>query len=128
MLAFFKPASRLMSRLKYPQKFTLIVILLLLPLIVVLTQFLSKINEDIDFGAKERLGLIYNSPVLDFLQHIQRYASLKMAILNGDSSFQSSLDDEAQAVDQAAQAVDTVDQQYGDVLDTSTAWSSIKSK
>ena len=68
MLAFFKPASRLMSRLKYPQKFMLIVILLLLPLIVVLTQFLSKINEDIDFAAKERLGLIYNAPVLDFLQ------------------------------------------------------------
>jgi hypothetical protein len=53
MLTFFQPASRLMSRLKYPQKFMLIVLLLLLPLVVVLTQFLSKINEDIDFAAKD---------------------------------------------------------------------------
>jgi signal transduction histidine kinase/CheY-like chemotaxis protein len=126
MLAFFKPASRLMSRLKYPQKFTLIVILLLLPLIVVLTQFLSKINEDIDFGAKERLGLVYNGPVLDFLQHVQRYASLKTAILNGDQSFQAALDDEQKAADQSARAVDSVDQQYGNTLDTSVAWSDIK--
>lgn len=128
MLAFFQPASRLMSRLKYPQKFLLIGILLLLPLIVVLTQFLSKINEDIDFGAKERLGLIYNAPVVDFLQHIQRYASLKMAILNGDGSFQTSLSDEQKAADEAASAIDVVDQQYGDVLDTSTAWAGIKNK
>ena len=128
MLAFFQPASRLMSRLKYPQKFLLIGILLLLPLIVVLTQFLAKINEDIDFGAKERLGLIYNAPVLDFLQHVQRYASLKMAILNGDASFQTSLGDEEKAVDQASQTVDAVDQQYGDVLEASSAWSAIKGK
>src|SRR5215475_14855252 len=105
MLAFFKPASRFMSRLKYSQKFTLILVLLLLPLIVVLTQFLSKINEDIDFGAKERLGLIYNAPVLDFLQHIQRYATLKLAILNGDQSFLPTLDSEQKAADQAAQMV-----------------------
>ncbi len=128
MLAFFQPASRLMSRLKYPQKFLLIGILLLLPLIVVLTQFLAKINEDIDFGSKERLGLIYNAPVLDFLQHIQRYASLKMVILNGDDSFQSRLGDEEKSADQAAQAIDVVDQQYGDALFTSTAWSAIKGK
>ncbi len=126
MLAFFKPASRLMSRLKYPQKFTLIVILLLLPLIVVLTQFLSKINEDIDFAAKERWGLIYNAPAMDFLQHIQRYATLKLAILNGDQSFQAALTDEQKSADQAAQTVDAVDQQYGNVLDTSAAWSAIK--
>ncbi|MBA3869648.1 MAG: response regulator [Anaerolineae bacterium] len=126
MLAFFQPASRLMSRLKYPQKFMLIVILLLLPLVVVLTQFLSKINEDIDFAAKERLGLIYNAPVLDFLQHIQRYSSLKTAILNGEQSFQSALADEEKAADQAAQTVDSVDQQYGDTLQTSSAWAAIK--
>ncbi len=128
MLTFFQPATRLMSRLKYPQKFLVVGILLLLPLIVVLTQFLSKINEDIDFAAKERLGLIYNAPVLDFLQHVQRYASLKTAILNGDASFQSRLSDEEKAADQAAQTVDAVDLQYGDVLDTTATWSSIKDK
>ncbi len=128
LASFFRPASRLMSRLKYPQKFLLIGILLLLPLIVVLTQFLAKINEDIDFAAKERMGLIYNAPVMDFLQHTQRYASLKMAILNGDASFQPVLESEERSADLAAQTVDAVDQQYGDVLETSAAWSSIKTK
>lgn len=128
MLAIFQPAARFMSRLKYPQKFLLISVLFLLPLVVVMTQFLSKINEDIDFAAKERLGLIYNAPVMDFLKYVQRHASLKMAILRGDTSFNAALEQEQQAADAALLAVDEVDQRYGDVLDTSTTWNSIKSK
>ncbi|MCA0456659.1 MAG: response regulator [Chloroflexi bacterium] len=128
MLALFQPAARVMSRLKYPQKFLLISILFLLPLIVVITQFLSKINEDIDFAEKERLGLIYNAPVIEFLQYIQRHASLKMAILKGDSSLNTTALGEAQqAADEAVQAVNEVDARYGDMLDTRSTWASIKS-
>ncbi len=128
MLALFQPATRVMSRLKYPQKFLLIGLLFLLPLIVVMTQFLSKINEDIDFAAKERLGLIFNAPVMNFLQYVQQHASLKMAVLNGDRSFDAALAEAEQAADAAINAVDGVDRQYGDVLETNAAWAGIKTK
>lgn len=67
MKKFFNPATQVMNRLKCPQKFMLVGLLMPIPLLLLMTQFLSKINEDINFAAKERIGLIYTTPLLNFL-------------------------------------------------------------
>ena len=117
-----------MSRLKYPQKFMLVGLLLLIPLIVVMTQYLSKVNEDIDFGSKEQLGLQYNDPVVTFLQRVQEHAALDNAVLRADNSLKDDLTAKEGEVDTAIAAVDKVDRELGDTLNASATWKNLKAE
>lgn len=126
MKKLFGPATQVMSRLKYPQKFMLVGLLMVIPLLLVMTQFLSKINEDIDFAAKERIGLIYNAPLLNLLQHVQRHAAFTIDVLSVDPSFTTELEAEAKAIDETIAQIDVIDAEYGQRLETSEAWKAIK--
>ncbi len=126
MKSLFKPATLLMSRLKYPQKFMLVGLLLLLPLIVVMTQYLGKVDEDLDFSSKERLGLIYNDPVMTFLQRVQEHTALSNAVLRGESALRDSLTETETQIEDAIAAVDQVDQDLGDELEVADIWGRIK--
>jgi signal transduction histidine kinase/DNA-binding response OmpR family regulator len=127
MMRFFEPAIQIMSRLKYPQKFLLIGLLLLIPLIVVMTQFLSKINEDIDFAAKEQLGLVYNAPVIDLLREVQIHAAYEITTLNG-MNLESEIEIVHDAIEAAIERVDQVDILYGGVLGAHDQWEIIKTQ
>jgi len=126
MKVLFKPATLLMSRLKYPQKFMLVGLLLLIPLFLVMTQYLSKVNEDIDFSSKERLGLLYNDLVVTFLQRVQEHAALSSAVLRGESSLREAVSESETQVDAAIADVDTIDADLGDNLDVSELWRQLK--
>jgi signal transduction histidine kinase len=128
MRSLFKPATVLMSRLKYPQKFMLVGLLLLIPLIVVMTQYLSKVNEDIDFSSKERIGLQYNDPVVTFLQHVQEHAALNNALLRGENSLKDVLTAKEYEVDTAIADVDRVDRVLGETLNVSATWKNLKAE
>src|SRR5688572_23434933 len=128
MKSLFKPATVLMSRLKYPQKFMLVGLLLLLPLILVMTQYLGKVDEDLDFSSKERLGLQYNDPVLTFLQRVQEHTALSNAILRGETALRDSLTEAETQIEDAIAAVDQVNQDLGVELDVSDIWARIKSE
>jgi signal transduction histidine kinase/DNA-binding response OmpR family regulator len=109
MKTFFRPAVRLMNTLKYPQKFFLVGLVLLLPLTLVLSQYIAQIENDINFSAQEQLGLEYNQPVVRFLQLIQQHSALSIAYLSGNLTLQPRLTQaETEINDQIAQ-VDTVD-------------------
>ncbi|MDX2137484.1 MAG: ATP-binding protein [Chloroflexota bacterium] len=79
MTSFFAAAIRIMNRLKYPQKFFLVGSLLLIPTMVLLTQYVAGINADMQFAEDEQTGLQYNETLLPLLQSVQDhtlYASL----------------------------------------------------
>ena len=48
MNALLRPAIVLMNRLKYPQKFLLVGLVLILPLGMFASKFLSEVNADVD--------------------------------------------------------------------------------
>src|SRR5688572_23011646 len=85
-MKLFQPATAVMSRLTYPQKFLLIGALLMLPLVLVLSQFLISINYDVDFNAKERLGVEYIQSLASFLDAVQQHSAVTTAVLAGDAS------------------------------------------
>ncbi|MEO8609650.1 MAG: response regulator [Chloroflexota bacterium] len=128
MRSLFKPATVLMSRLKYPQKFMLVGLLLLIPLILVMTQYLGKVNEDIDFSSKEQLGLQYNDPVVTFLQRVQEHAALDNAVIRGDNSLKDDLTTNETEVETAISDVDKVDRELGDTLNASETWKNLKAE
>ncbi|MBX3065616.1 MAG: response regulator [Anaerolineae bacterium] len=126
MKAVLTPAISLMNRLKYPQKFMLVGLLLVLPLAVVLYQFLVQINKDIDFNSKEILGAEYNAPLVEVLQSVQIHRGLSSAILNGDTTYGSELSAIQSQISTQISAVDEVDRRLGTTLLTTQEWSGIK--
>src|SRR5688572_1526319 len=113
MRSLFRPAVLVMNRLKYPQKFLLVGLLLVLPLFLVLSQYIVQINKDINFTAKEQLGLIYNAPLVKFLQGIQQHSALSQSLANGDKSVTDALIKKQVDVDAAVKEVDAVDRTLG---------------
>ncbi len=123
---FFKPAVLVMSRLKYPQKFALVGLLLLLPLIVVMSQFIVQINSDIDFASREQLGLLYNDPLVHFLQKVQQHAALSSAYLSGARAFEERLTNKQADIEISITEVDALDEIYGELLGVSSQWAAVK--
>jgi PAS domain-containing protein len=66
--SWFQPATRLINRLKYPQKFALLSFVLLLPLALALYLLLSEIQGQINFATKELEGLHYLQALEPFQQ------------------------------------------------------------
>src|SRR5687767_15207912 len=79
MKPFFAPATALMNHLKYPQKFMLIGLLLVLPLSFVMWQYVGKANDDIEFNSKERIGVEYLEPISEMLRLVQLHMALSAA-------------------------------------------------
>ncbi len=126
MQSIFTPAIFVMNRLKYLQKFFFVGAILLIPLLFVVNQFLVGINYDINFSAKEQAGLVYNAPLVVFLQHLQQYAALRSASFYGETSVRDSMAELQEQINQDIDAVDAVNQQYGTLLGISGQWETLK--
>lgn len=72
-LNIFGPGKQLMRSLRMPAKFSIIMITLLIPLMMLLYLYVNKANADIDFAKNERIGVEYHAqvnPIMDaVLQH-----------------------------------------------------------
>ncbi|WMW80295.1 methyl-accepting chemotaxis protein [Undibacterium cyanobacteriorum] len=72
-IGIFEPGKRLMRSLRMPAKFSIIMVTLLIPLMVLLYLFVSKENADIAFARNEAIGVSYHdrvNPIMDaVLQH-----------------------------------------------------------
>src|SRR5262245_27976899 len=110
MKAFFAPATALMNRLMYPQKFALIGLLLMLPLGWVLNQYVGKANDDIQFTEKERVGVQYLEPLSGLLKAVQTHMELNAAARH-DSSFSNDLAKSEQEIEDQIAAIDAIDAQ-----------------
>jgi len=125
-MKLLQPATELMGRLKYPEKFVLIGALLLLPLILVLSQFLEQINWDIDFAAKEQNGVTYVVPLYEFLTGIQEHAGLATAEFNRPPALDARFEAVEQEIADSIRAVNAVDAQLGDSLRVSDQWTALR--
>jgi signal transduction histidine kinase/CheY-like chemotaxis protein len=120
MKQLFAPATSLMNRLRYPQKFALVGLVMLLPLAVVLSQYLTKIDEDINFADKELAGVQYLNPLVDFFRAYQDYVTYTAANPESDSSAQRT------SVQNVITAVDSVNAALGAELNVLNEWQAIK--
>src|SRR5258706_950540 len=126
MKSLFSPAIVLMNSLKYPQKFLLIGILLLLPFAVVMRAYLLQVNESIDFSAKERLGLQYVEPVQQLLLQTEQHGALVVAKLSNDTSLDAVFSANEADIDKTIASIDAVDQRLGTTLQAIEKWDAVK--
>jgi signal transduction histidine kinase len=126
MQSYFAPAIALMNRLKYVQKFLLVGFLLVLPLGLVMSQYLAEVEYDINFSAKERIGLEYNTPLVDLLREIEQHAAISSALLSGNDAYQDDLLTIRDTVEARMSEVDAVDARLGAALAVGDSWTQIK--
>jgi signal transduction histidine kinase/DNA-binding response OmpR family regulator len=111
-----------MNRLRYPQKFMLVGLVMLVPLVLVLIQYLGKIDEDINFAEKEAIGVEYLLPLKDFFRVYQDYVAFTAAQPGSAAA------DQRAAVEAQISAVDSVNARLGTELELTAAWQSIKNR
>lgn len=114
------PATALMNRLNYMQKFFLIGLLLVLPSGLFITLLIGNINKEIESLNKERLGLEYITGVSHFIEDLQLHRGMKNAYLHGDHSFEQQLTSKRVDIEKDIQQIRAMNQLYGEVLQPET--------
>jgi methyl-accepting chemotaxis protein len=114
--AVFGPSERLMRRLKLPQKFALIAIVLATPFAFVGVSYINAQDTQAGFATQERVGIRAITPTLALLSAVD---SARSAAAHGRPGSVS-------AVQAAAGGLDTVLARSSGQIDLSVPWAKVK--
>ena len=120
-VGIWAPGMHLMGRVTFPLKALIICLAFLVPLTWMSWSFYDNKQTNIEFSAKERLGVAFNRPVfaaLDLAQEWRRVARLAAA---GDSAAVAAAAELKKGVHQAVAKVGLVDKELGATLGTQKA-------
>ena len=126
MKALFSPAVYLMNRFRYPFKFGLIFVIVLIPLVVLSSILISNLDDEVTFLHNERNGLAYIKTAREPIQFIQQHRGLTGAYLNGNAALRSQIMQKRDQVDSALNQLEQVDSQLGTELQTGDTLSAIQ--
>jgi len=118
MNIIFTPAKNLMDRVRYPVKFTIIFLIVLLPLLLLSVNLVQNINKEVTFLENERTGLSYIKSLRQPIEHIQQHRGMSAAFLNGATSFRERIIQKQSTVDQKLAELAEVDSRLGEQLGT----------
>lgn len=119
--SFFAPAQRLMSRLTYPQKFTVLVFFLLIPAIVLFVQFWFATDGNVEFTERELWGLDYIPPLFDLFDGVIRHGGVTVAAQYEAAQPTAQTAAVAQ-IDAAIAAINALDTSYAHYLRDQAEW------
>jgi PAS domain S-box-containing protein len=114
-----------MNRLTYPQKFLLISLLFLLPLVVGLTILISTLNTDIDFARKELAGTTYLRSLRTLLAHTIEEQLLAERYFSGETNFEALVLAQHEQLKADLAALSLVDDRLGAALGTSVQYETL---
>lgn len=98
MNVILKPFIMIMNRMKYFQKFTLIFLLLFIPIVGSLTLIIFNIHNDIKVTEEEKLGLESNLKLQALIQNIQKHRGLSAAFLGGNQSITNDMKEKQEQI------------------------------
>ncbi len=120
------PAVYLLNRLRYPIKFALIFLIVLIPLVVFSSMLISSLDDEIAFIENERRGLAYIKTARQPIQFIQQHRDLNSAYLAGAEHLRSEIIEKRQQADEAMSQLAQIDQQLGIGLRTGEQFAAIQ--
>lgn len=134
MKSLFKPATWLMDRFRYPLKFGLIFVVIMLPLILLSAITIGNLNETLRFLNHEREGLEYIRVAREPIEYLQQHRGIMAALLAGDEAARTRAREIRGDVDRTLTELAQVDDRLGESLATGNrvaeiqrAWAQIKS-
>lgn len=123
-----RPFTAIMSRLKYAQKFILLSLLLICPLTLLMSNWLTELQKDIRFAVNEQEGVHYIKSLFPVILQIQQHRGLASGYLNGDSQAKAKLDEVGQELGDLLASIDTEQSGAAAKLGTEAEWSNIKNE
>lgn len=112
------PAVYLTNRLRFPAKFGVLALIVLIPLTLLGTRLLSQINDSIDAIHSEQVGQRYLMDVTPVLRLSMLQRALTNRLLSGDTSAQSELTANQAKLQDAFTRLETTDRQLNAALET----------
>ncbi|MCB1770875.1 MAG: nitrate- and nitrite sensing domain-containing protein [Candidatus Competibacteraceae bacterium] len=100
----------------------------MIPICLLAYLLTTEMNMAISFARKEIQGVEYLQPVRALLQHTAEHRGMSSAYLNGDASFQEKIQNKQNQISSDIKLIDTVDAQYGALLNSTDQWQSIKAE
>lgn len=98
-MKLFSRTKRFLNRLTYSRKFSLIGLILMVPLVTVNMLYLNTIKVDMETKQQQLEGAEYNLILKDILQYTQQTRALNVKLVNGDTTVKSTLDEKTAQVE-----------------------------
>lgn len=105
-----------------------LLLVFVLPFIVVVHQLAAEINGDINFAAKERLGLRYNNALRVLLERVIQQQQIANAYVDGRPESKPQLLEQQATVATAVNSLDELDRELGATLDTTLQWEAVRQR
>jgi len=126
MHSMLAPATALMRRLKYPEKFALVGSLFIIPLIVVFVLLMREIHHTRAIAERELAGTRYLRTLNGLLGHLQQHRGLSTAVSHGAASLRDERAESERRMHDAVRMVSDLDRQLGPVLATGGRWPALE--
>jgi methyl-accepting chemotaxis protein len=118
MNALLAPGIALIDRLRYPLKFLLIFIIMLVPMVVMGYLLVNEIEKKVAALEAEHVGISYFAGIRPLIQHIPQHRGMSGAFTNGDDSFRQKMLDKEGGIDTMFSKLVEVDGELGKTLAT----------
>ncbi|MDH5180058.1 MAG: methyl-accepting chemotaxis protein [Gammaproteobacteria bacterium] len=110
MKILFKPAILLMNRMRYPVKFMVLNLIVIIPLFIQTWSLIANIQDDINLLEHERKGLNYIRHVRPLLEFIPQHRGMTNGFLKGNTGFETKINTVKDKIDQQFLALKNFDQ------------------
>ena len=118
MQLLLAPAVSLLNHLRYPQKFLLVGMIMLIPMLTMGWLLVTESNKTIVSLNSERDGLAYIQGVRPLIEHIPQHRGMSGAFLNGNDGFRRQMESKQAEIDGFFSQLAEVDRRLGQRLQT----------
>lgn len=126
MIKIFKPSIKLMNKLKYSKKFTIIFLLFLIPISVLLTSTIWTINSNITRIKSQKNGVEYSKNIISLIKNLQQHRGLSSSYLSGNMDAKNTLSEKQKDIKVDLSNLDQINEKYGETFETTSTWNNIK--
>ena len=118
MPSLLAPGIAVLNRLRYPFKFTLVGLLMIIPLLVLASILIADQRQTVASLHSEHNGMEYISALRPLIEHIPQHRGMSGAFLNGDQSFRGKMESKQGEIDGMFARLAQMDRELGDILST----------
>ncbi len=135
MRAIFIPAARLLSRVNYPTKFAILVLLCALPIVVLSTIVFNNIQSELEGMSQEQRGLRYIAELRSLLEQLPQHRGMTNGYLKGATDFKPRIEQRRVDINKTFAQIATLDSELeaylmleGRLQKLQASWKTLESK
>ncbi len=110
------------------RKTAIIILIFALPSVMLLYNYINVINDSLNTISAENAGVEYSQRLNTLLKDMQQHRGIANAYQSGVTSFKDELASKEAALNDDIEAINTLDNTYGTLLQTTAGWNDIKER